>query len=172
MTRTVTLVALNGLPGPDFVALLGGIFEHSPWVAERAAGRRPFASRALLHAAMVAEVEDAGVELQLALIRAHPELAGKAAIRGEVSADSATEQAGAGLDQCSPEEFRALTQLNADYNARFGFPFILAVRGYDRQGIIAEFARRAVAPVEDERGECLRQIYRIAEFRLTDLVTE
>ena len=107
---------------------------------------------------------------QLALLRAHPELAGKAAVRGELTADSTQEQSGAGLSQCSPEEFALLTDLNRRYNAKFGFPFILAVKGYDRAGIIREFARRVEQDRAAEFAECLAQIARITRFRLEALV--
>lgn len=170
MSRTISLAALNALPVGEFVDILGGIFEHSPWVAERVAGKRPFASVQALHDAMTKAIDDEGIEAQLKLIRAHPELAGKAAVRGELTEESTHEQAGAGLDKCSPEEFEKLTRLNADYNAKFGFPFILAVRGYDRHGIINEFERRYGLSVDDERGESLQQIYKIGGFRLNDLI--
>lgn len=163
---------INALPEAEFTALLGGIFEHSPWIAERAAKHRPFAGREALHAAMVAEIEKAGEGAQLALIRAHPELAGKAAIRKELTEHSNREQAGAGLTECSPDDYAALIKLNADYNAKFGWPFILAVKGYDRAGIIAEFTRRAGSEREAELRECLRQIYKIGAFRLADLIEE
>jgi len=153
-----------------FVAALGGVFEHSPWVAEAVVDRRPFASVDALHAAMAAAVDAAPAEGQLALIRAHPELAGKAAIRGELTAASTSEQAGAGLAACTPAQYARLTELNARYNARFGFPFILAVKGYDRAGVIAAFERRVERSTEEERAENLRQIARIARFRLTGLL--
>ncbi|MDN0073960.1 2-oxo-4-hydroxy-4-carboxy-5-ureidoimidazoline decarboxylase [Crenobacter sp. SG2303] len=170
MSKTISLQALNDAPVAEFVAVLGGIFEHSPWVAERAATKRPFANMAELHATMINEIEEAGLDAQLKLIRAHPELAGKAAVRGELTDESTSEQAGAGLDKCSAEEFAKLTSLNEEYNAKFGFPFILAVRGYDRAGIIAEFERRTALPVEQERAESLKQIYKIGGFRLNDLI--
>lgn len=163
---------INRLPDEAFTALLGGIFEHSPWVAERAAKHRPFAGRAALHQAMVAAIEAAGEDAQLALIRAHPELAGKAAMRKQLTEHSNREQAGAGLTDCSPEEYATLIKLNADYNAKFGWPFILAVKGYDRAGIIAEFSRRLQSDREAEKRECLRQIYKIGAFRLADLIEE
>lgn len=166
----MTLAQINALAEPDFVRALGGIFEHSPWVAQRAFAARPFASVDALNAAMVAAVDRATEEQKLALLRAHPELAGKAAVRGEMTADSVSEQTGAGLAQCSPEEFARLTELNARYNARFGFPFILAVKGFDRAGIIAEFARRATRDRPTEFAECLAQVARIARLRLEMLV--
>ncbi|QIM49899.1 2-oxo-4-hydroxy-4-carboxy-5-ureidoimidazoline decarboxylase [Pusillimonas sp. DMV24BSW_D] len=171
MTKKVSLSELNQLPEADFVKLLGGIFEHSPWVAEGAVSARPYKSVAELHAAMVKQIEGAGEQAQLKLIRAHPELAGKAAVRGELTEESTSEQAGAGLDQCSPQEYARLTELNEAYNKKFGFPFILAVKGYDRAGIIQQFERRLQLSVEDEKRESLQQIYKIGGFRLNDLVT-
>ncbi|MGR2663566.1 2-oxo-4-hydroxy-4-carboxy-5-ureidoimidazoline decarboxylase [Chromobacterium haemolyticum] len=167
---SLTLKQLNALPTEQFVAALGGIFEHSPWVAAQAADQRPFASMADLHDCMRRQVEEAGVEAQLRLIRAHPELAGKAAQHGDLTVESAAEQGDAGLDQCSPQELELLRRLNADYRARFGFPFVMAVRGYERAGIIAEFQRRLAAEPEAERQACLQQIYRIAGLRLAQLI--
>ncbi len=109
---------------------------------------------------------------RLALIRAHPELAGKAAIRGELTADSTMEQSGAGLSQCTAEELARLTALNAAYNAKFGFPFILAVKGYDRAGILHEFKRRIERDVDTEFDEALAQIGRITRYRLDALLSE
>ena len=167
----MTLADLNRMDAEAFVAILGGVFEHSPWVAQRAFGERPFANVGALHAAMVAAMTRAPESEQLALLRAHPELAGKAAVRGELTADSTKEQSGAGLSQCSPAEFAYLTELNRRYNEKFGFPFILAVKGYDRAGIIREFARRVEQDRPTEFGECLAQIARITRFRLDALVT-
>lgn len=162
---------LGSMSRDAFVAALGGIFEHSPWVAERAWARRPFASVDALHATMQDVVAGADPSLQMALIRAHPELAGKAAIRGELTAESTREQSGAGLDQCSPEEFSDLQSLNRTYRDTFGFPFILAVRGYDRAGIIGQMRRRVANDRATETRESLAQIYRIARFRLDDLIS-
>ncbi|PZP27439.1 MAG: 2-oxo-4-hydroxy-4-carboxy-5-ureidoimidazoline decarboxylase [Roseateles depolymerans] len=169
----MTLAQLNVASAADFVALLDGTYEHSPWIAERAAAARPFKSLAALKVALARVVREATVDEQLGLIRAHPELAGKAAIAGELTAESSNEQSKAGLTACTPEEFAKLQQLNADYNARFGWPFILAVRGprgtgFTRQEIIATFERRLRAHADLERAECLRQIHRIAEIRLND----
>lgn len=157
---------LNALGAEDFIHALGGVFEHSPWVAASVVDARPFASLEALHAAMCAAVRAAPFEDQLRLVCAHPELAGKAAIRGELTADSTREQHGAGLDQCSPEEFTALTQLNGEYRERFGFPFILAVRGHTRGSIIAAMRARMHRPRAVELGEALAQIDRIAAIRL------
>ena len=165
-----TLDQLNRMPADAFVAALGGIFEHSPWVAEAAARQRPFDSVDALHRAMVHAVETAGDARQLALIDAHPELAGKAAVRGELTAESTREQSGAGLDRCTQQEFDTLQRLNRAYRERFGFPFILAVRGYDRHGIIANFEARLHHSRADELRTSLDQIYRIARFRLDELI--
>jgi 2-oxo-4-hydroxy-4-carboxy-5-ureidoimidazoline decarboxylase len=164
----MTLAELNALDRTGFVAALGGIFEHSPWVAEHAYAARPFASVEALHRAMVAAMHEASRDEQLALIRAHPELAGRAMVRRELTTDSASEQSGAGLDRCSPEEFARLTDLNARYNAKFAFPFILAVKGYDRAAVIAEFARRLERTQDDEFAEALAQIARITALRLAE----
>ncbi|ODV10965.1 MAG: OHCU decarboxylase [Rubrivivax sp. SCN 70-15] len=160
----------NASPG-DFVALLDGIYEHSPWIAEAAAAKRPFATPAALKRALVVAVREAGRDAQLGLIRAHPELAGKAMVSRTLTAESTNEQGRAGLTDCSAEEFAHLQQLNADYNAKFGWPFILAVRGprgrgLSRAEIIAAFERRLAGHPDFEFAECLRHIHRIAEVRL------
>ncbi|MES2129036.1 MAG: allantoate amidohydrolase [Pseudomonadota bacterium] len=170
-----TLSDLNSCAAADFVAALHGIYEHSPWIPERACAARPFASVAALKLALQAVVDGASVDEQLGLIRAHPELAGKAAVAGQLTKESTQEQSRSGLTQCSAEQFAALHQLNADYNAKFGFPFILAVKGPDgnglpRDAVIATFARRLKYQRADEMAECLRQIHRIAEIRLGDLL--
>ena len=169
----LTLPQINRCTPAEFAALLDGTYEHSPWVAERAAAARPFASLAHLKHALVEVVRTAGLGAQLALIRAHPELAGKAMVSKTLTAESTNEQGKAGLTDCTPEEFARLQRLNADYNAKFGFPFILAVRGPRGAGlskaeIIATFERRLGHPVDFERDECLRNIHRIAEIRLDD----
>ena len=166
----MTLDELNALTDVDFETALGGVFEHSPWVAQRVCAQRPFASREALHAAMCATVAAAGEDAQLRLIRAHPQLAGKAAIRGELTAASTSEQSGAGLGQCSPDEFARINALNDAYQDRFGFPFILAVRGHDRASIIASMAVRLERDRDSEIAEALRQIERIAALRLADMI--
>ena len=170
-----TLSDLNSCPSAAFVDTLRGIYEHSPWIPERAAAQRPFATITALKLALQTAVSQASVDQQLGLIRAHPELAGKAAIAGELTAESTSEQARSGLNLCSAAEFATLHQLNADYNAKFGFPFILAVKGPTGQGltraaIIETFARRLKNQRADEMAECLRQIHRIAELRINDLL--
>lgn len=166
----MTLSQLNALALDGFTQALGGVFEHSPWVAARTWPQRPFASVEDLHSAMCATVANADPAAQLALIRAHPQLAGKAAVRGELTDASAREQRGAGLDQCSAEEYAQLCELNDDYEGKFGFPFILAVRGQTRASIIANLAARLGNASEAEFAEALRQIERIAALRLADAI--
>ena len=171
----ITLEELNRCDADQFVTLLHGLYEHSPWIPQRAAALRPFATPAALKLALQTVVRNATQEEQLGLVRAHPELAGKAALAGELTAESTGEQAQAGLTHCSAEELATLHQLNADYNAKFGFPFILAVKGptgkgLTRQEIIASFSRRFRSQRDDELAECLRQIGRIAEMRLNALL--
>lgn len=169
----LTLEQLNAASQAEFVRLLDGTYEHSPWIAEAAWPGRPFASLAALKLAMVDVVRRAGREAQLALVRAHPELAGKAMVSRTLTAESTNEQGKAGLTECTPEEFARIQQLNADYNAKFGFPFILAVRGprgtgLGKREIIETFARRLDNPADFELAEALRNIHRIAEIRLDD----
>lgn len=172
MSATIGMKELNGMAPDDFVRVLGGIFEHSPWVAEGVVQQRPFRDVGALHRAMTQCIKEAGHEAQMRLICAHPELAGKAAVRGELTAESTSEQAGAGLDNCSPEEFATLTALNQGYREKFGFPFILAVRGYDRAGIIEQFQRRLGLAPDAEMAESLTQIYKIGRLRLESLIQE
>jgi N-carbamoyl-L-amino-acid hydrolase len=169
----LTLDQINAASRAEFAALLDGSYEHSPWIAERAWDRRPFRSVAQLQHAMVQVLRDAGREAQLALIRAHPELAGKAMVSRTLTAESTHEQGKAGLADCTPQDFARIQQLNADYNAKFGWPFILAVRGprgtgLTRHEIMAVFARRLAQPAGIEFAECLRNIHRIVEMRLAD----
>jgi 2-oxo-4-hydroxy-4-carboxy-5-ureidoimidazoline decarboxylase len=172
MSSAIALTVLNAKSFDEFVRILGGVFEHSPWVAQSVADLRPFESVDALHQAMVGAIEAAGPEAQLALICAHPELAGKAAIGGQLTLESTAEQGGAGLDNCTPEQFSSLTSLNQAFREKFVFPFILAVRGYDRAGIIEQFRRRLSLTIEAEKAESLQQIYKIGRLRLNDLVYE
>jgi OHCU decarboxylase len=166
-----TIEALNTLTVADFVARLGGIFEHSPWVAERVAATRPFASRDALLEAMCAVVDVASLNEQMALIRAHPQLGARGRQRAALTEASAREQKRAGLDACSDEEFAELLRLNALYVEKFTFPFILAVKGHDPSSILANFTRRLNNDPETERRTALQQIGRIAGHRLADIVT-
>ncbi|MDE2616205.1 MAG: 2-oxo-4-hydroxy-4-carboxy-5-ureidoimidazoline decarboxylase [Burkholderiales bacterium] len=168
-----TLDQLNAAPLPEALQMLDGLYEHTPWIAERALGQRPFVSLAQLKHAMTRVLADAGREAQIGLIRAHPELAGKAMVSQTLTAESTNEQTRAGLTHCTPEEFARIQQLNADYNAKFGWPFILAVRGprgtgLNKMQIIEAFERRLHGHPDFELQECLRNIHRIAEIRLND----
>lgn len=168
-----TLAELNAADSTHFVDLLEGTYEHSPWIAEQAWAKRPFHSLAHLKLALVQAVREAGRAPQLALIRAHPELAGKAMVSKTLTAESTNEQKKAGLTDCTPDEFARIQRLNSDYNSKFGFPFILAVRGPRGMGlnkaeIIATFERRLGNHPDFELAECLRNIHRIAEIRLND----
>ena len=169
----ITLNQINTLPRAEAAALLSGLYEHSDWIAEQALDARPFATAAALKHAMVKVLANAGRAPQLALVRAHPELAGKAMVSKSLTAESTHEQTKAGLTHCTPEEFAQIQQLNASYNAKFGFPFILAVRGprgtgLNKQQIIRTFERRLHNHPDYELAECLRNIHRIVEIRLND----
>jgi beta-ureidopropionase / N-carbamoyl-L-amino-acid hydrolase len=170
---SLTLPALNAATVTEAMQMLDGIYEHSPWIAEAALAQRPFKSLAHLKHALAETVRQADRVAQLALIRAHPQLAGKLAETGKLTAESAHEQATAGLKACSAEELAALQRLNAEYLAKFGWPFIVAVRGprgtgLSRTEIIRTFARRLEHHADFELAECLRNIHRIAEIRLSD----
>lgn len=160
------LKALSALSQADFVARLEGIFEHSPWVAERTWSAGPFTSVDELHSAMCLSVDNAAHSEQLALICAHPELAGKEAEAGTLTTESTGEQRGAGLDQCSAEELQRLRTLNQAYRDRFGFPFVVAVKGLSRHEIMDQVQARLANSREDEFRTCLREIGKIARFRL------
>ena len=161
---------LNAADRAAFVGAIGAIFEHSPWIAERAWDRRPFANTDALMAAMLAVVEAASDAEKTALIQAHPDLAGKAARAGALTEHSTAEQAGAGLDRLSDKEFERFHRLNDAYKARFGFPFVIAVRGHTRQTILANFETRLENHETAEISEALRNIGLIGRFRLEDLL--
>jgi len=169
----LTLEQLNRASPSEAAKLLDGLYEHSPWIAEQALSERPFRSLAHLKHAMCVVLEQAGRDAQLGLIRAHPELAGKAMVSQTLTAESTNEQTKAGLTDCTPEEFAKIQQLNADYNRKFGWPFILAVRGprgvgLNKSQIIEAFERRLHGHPDFELQECLRNIHRIVEIRLND----
>ena len=168
-----TLAQLNAANADDAVALLDGIYEHSPWIAASAMAERPFADLAHLKRALVGATRAGGRDAQLALLRAHPKLAGKAMVAGTLTSESTDEQTRSGLTQCSAQEFARLHALNDAYDARFGWPFILAVRGPTGKGltrgeIIGTFERRLANDAETEFEECLSNVHRIAELRLGD----
>ncbi|MEO6362982.1 MAG: 2-oxo-4-hydroxy-4-carboxy-5-ureidoimidazoline decarboxylase [Caldimonas sp.] len=173
MNEPLSLEALNAAPQAGFVALLAGTYEHSPWVAERAWAKRPFTTLASLKRSLVEAVAEASRDERLALLRRHPELAGKAMVAKTLTAESSGEQSTAGLTHCTAEEFATLQRLNAAYNAKFGFPFMLAVRGprgsgLSKQQIIDTFARRLEHHPDFEFEEGLRNVHRVAELRLGD----
>ncbi len=165
-----TLAELNGLPQRDFVHRLGGVFEHSPWVAERAASARPYASVAALLAAMCAVVDRATAAEQLELIRAHPQLGSGGGAQRALTTASTHEQRRAGLGVITAAEAARLAQLNEQYLQRFGFPFILAVRGHDPDSILARLTARLESDAAQELRTALQEIGRIAGYRLADLV--
>lgn len=169
-TAQIPLASLNQFDKTQFVDTLKGIFEHSAWVAEQVYEQRPFASVASLHQAMADIVRKSSHEQQITLIKAHPELAGKTAVLTDLTAESRSEQTGAGLDRCSPAEFEQIQSLNAQYQQKFGFPFILAVKGHNRQSIIENIALRVNSSPEQEKSTALEQIYKIAGFRLEALI--
>jgi len=157
----------------EFVARFGGVFEHSPWIAETvfdSGAPARAATAAALHAAMCAIFRAAGRERQMAVVRAHPDLAGRLALAGGLTADSTAEQRSAGLDQCTPDELRRFMELNDVYRARFGFPFIMAVRGRSRGEILAAFERRLANHPDTEFQTALAEIERIAALRLAELL--
>ena len=169
----LTLEQLHTVSPDEATALLDGLYEHSPWIASAAMAARPFRSLAELKAALVQVVQNASREAQLGLVRAHPELAGKAMVSNTLTAESTNEQQKAGLTQCTPEELAHIQQLNASYGAKFGFPFVMAVRGprntgLAKQDIISTFERRVHNHPDFELQEALRNIHRIAEIRLND----
>ena len=164
----IALTELNALPREAFVARLGGIYEHSPWVAERAFAARPFTSLDALHAAMQRAMQDASAGEQLALIRAHPELLGKLEA-AQLTESSRSEQASAGLDRCTAAQKARMQALNQAYREKFGFPFIVAVKGLDWAGIIERIEGRLPHTREAELATALAEIGRIARFRLEAL---
>jgi OHCU decarboxylase len=156
-----------------FVERYGGVYEHSPWVAEQSFAALPEHSGAAeLAAAFAACVDRADAETRLALIRAHPDLAGRAAVRGELTEDSTGEQASAGINQCTPEEFRRFQDFNDRYRKKFGFPFVMAVRNSNRHEILAAFERRLRNDREQEFAQAIHEIHKIARMRLETLFRE
>jgi 2-oxo-4-hydroxy-4-carboxy-5-ureidoimidazoline decarboxylase len=163
----MTLAEVNAMAKPEFVARFGDVAERSTWVAERAERQRPFASVDAMVAAFQAAIRDASEAERLRLIRAHPDLAGRAAMAEE----SRKEQAGAGLDRLSADEFARFTELNSQYRERFGIPFILAIKGATRHQILESFASRLGNDRDTELANSLDQVCRIVGFRLAERVT-
>ena len=161
---------LNRMSVAEFAANFGDVAEHSPWVAERATGARPFADREAVVDAFAAVLRGAARDERLAVLRAHPDLAGRAAIAGDLSEDSRREQAGAGLDRLTPGEFERFTTLNAAYKERFDIPFIFAVKGATKGMILAAFEERLSNGLEDELKSAIDNVCRIMRFRIEDRV--
>jgi 2-oxo-4-hydroxy-4-carboxy-5-ureidoimidazoline decarboxylase len=168
----LALAEVNAMGAEQFVAAMGGLFEHAPWVARAAFDRRPFASVADLRAALEAAVRAAPRERQVALIRAHPELAGREARAGELTAASTSEQARAGLDRLTAAEVGELDALNRAYRERFGFPLVVCVREHTRDSILASGRARLAHGADDEVAIAVGEIAKIADLRLRDLVAE
>ena len=172
MTRKISLTNLNLLDREQFIASLGGIFEHSPWVAELAYANKPFRSKAQLHQVMLDIVRQSSQSQRLELICNHPELAGKEAAAGTLTSDSRQEQSGAGLDQCSAEELSLLQSLNRAYREKFDFPFVIAVTGLDKTAIIAAIGVRLKNSFNVEFETSIAEIGKIGMIRLNALVDD
>lgn len=172
MNSRLSLSDIHALPPSGFVRHFRGVLEHSPEYAERVARQRPLASVEALATAFAQAPLSGTPDEQLALIRAHPDLAGKAALAGEITAESASEQASAGLDRLSPEEYAEFHRLNAAYHARFDMPYIVCVREHTKESILAGAATRLQNTPERERETALREIGKIARFRVLDLVEQ
>jgi 2-oxo-4-hydroxy-4-carboxy-5-ureidoimidazoline decarboxylase len=168
--QQVSLEELNGATRAAFIGALGDIFEHSPWVAEAAASERPFPTLAALCERLGGALLGAGTDQQLAVIKAHPDLAGKAARAGTLTAESTAEQASAGLDRLSDEDYATFHRLNEAYKQKFGFPFIICVRRHTRDSILDQLERRRSHDIEAERETSLREILRIVALRLDQRV--
>lgn len=166
----LSLDEVGALDAAEFAERFGGIVEHSPWVAEAACAQRPFPSLTAMHAAFMAAVEAAGEETKLTLLRAHPDLAGRAALAGDMAPDSVAEQAAAGLDRLTADEMARFQQLNGAYVRRFGFPFIMAVRHADKHQILAAFARRVENDGAREFATALAEVSKIVWMRLLEAV--
>jgi 2-oxo-4-hydroxy-4-carboxy-5-ureidoimidazoline decarboxylase len=167
----MSLAEVNAMAAPDFIACFSDVAEHAPWVAERAQTRRPFVSVEAIIAAFQAVIRQAPEAERLRLIRAHPDLAGRAAIAGNLAEASRKEQAGAGLDRLTPEEFARFTDLNSRYRSRFGIPFIFAVKGATLHQILTSFAERLGNDPETEHATALDQVCHIVGFRIADQVS-
>jgi len=170
MSRTIS--ELNQLGQADFVHVVGPVFEHSPWIADLTWTKRPFASLKNLHRALCETVKNAGEDKQLALIRAHPDLVGRAALAGTLTRESTGEQASAGLNKLSPEEIDLFQKQNAAYKNKFGFPFVVCARLNKKEAILTGFEHRLNNSREQEIKTALEEIFKIAELRLRDLIAD
>lgn len=167
---TIQISTLNAMCRSDFTASLAEIYEHSPWVADRCWEARPFEQLLELHEAMLDVVREASLEDQLALLRAHPELAGKEAQAGSLTASSNEEQSGAGLNMLTHEEMHSIQNWNRQYKSKFGFPFIIAVRGHTKESIFSALQHRLDSDITQERETALEQVGFIALYRLESLI--
>ncbi len=167
----VDMSAINDMDRAAYVGKFGGIFEKSPWVADKAWEKRPFASIDDMHLAMVNVVKYAPLPSQLALLQAHPDLAGKEAQAGAMTTSSVSEQASAGLNALSKAEMAQISDLNAAYKSKFGFPFIIAVRMHTKEGIFFDFQRRLLNDTQTEYANDLQNVYAITRLRLNSLLT-
>lgn len=165
-----TVPEINSLSCGEFVRLLGGVFEHSAWIAEMAWANRPFADVQQLHGALCDIMKTSSRDKQLALLRAHPDLVGRLAQENQLTKESAREQASAGLDRLTPDEIAQFQENNADYQERFGFPFIICARLNKKEAILAAFPQRLGNSREQEIETALEEVYKIAELRLHDLI--
>lgn len=166
----ISIREVNGMDEREFIEWFGPVFEGSPWVAEEASKARPFDNLEDLHRTLCDAMYAASREKQLALIRAHPDLAGKAAISGGITNESTREQASVGLDRLSPEEYEAFTGMNAAYREKFGMPMIVCVREHDKESILREAKERLKNDPEEEMERALAEISKLARYRLRDLV--
>jgi 2-oxo-4-hydroxy-4-carboxy-5-ureidoimidazoline decarboxylase len=163
---------LNEMSRGEFAGFLGGVFEHSPWIAQTAFAKRPFTNFEQLHRALCETVKNSGEEKQLELIRAHPDLVGKIALAGQLTKESTNEQASAGLNKLSPEEIDLFQKQNAAYKNKFGFPFVICARLNKKEAILKGFDLRLKNSREQEIKTALEEIFKIAELRLRDLISD
>lgn len=165
-----TIAEINSFAEDEFIRVIGPVFELSPWIAKASRAQRPFASLEHLHRVMRETVENSGEETQLALIRAHPDLVGRLALEGRLTRESANEQAAAGLDRLDEAEAALFQRNNAEYQGKFGFPFVICARLNRKEAILAGFERRLKNSREQEIKTALEEIFKIAELRLRDLI--
>jgi OHCU decarboxylase len=169
---SLSLSRLNQLNRTEFVSIVGPVFEHSPWITGMAWTKKPFPTVESLHRMMCQAVRDSDPQKQIDLIRAHPDLVGRAALAGSVTRESSNEQASAGLNRLSPEEIKLFQTQNAAYHEKFGFPFVICARLNKKEAILAGFNKRLQNTREQEVQIALEEIFKIAEFRLRDLVPD
>ncbi len=170
MKQKFSVAELNSCTREDFEHLIGPVFEHSPWIAEATCVKRPFKDMETLHRSLCETVRSAGQEAQLALIRAHPDLVGRAALAGGLTPQSSSEQASAGLDKLTGEEIAAFQSSNQAYRDTFGFPFVICARLNKKEAILSGFRERLQHSREKEIETALEEIYKIAYLRLQDIV--